>query len=69
MSSPDCCCGLRIEEMELRRLARLAGSGVDGEGILSLSVFEKLRLRACAGGREPRGVGYGFSGADVGGGS
>ena len=58
-----------MEEIELRRLARLEGSGVEGEGMLSLSVLEKLLLRALGGGREPRGGGYWDSGAEVGGGS
>lgn len=64
-SSPDCCCGFRIEEIELRRLGR-AESGVDGEGMLSASVFEKLRFREWAGGREPSGGGYWDSSADMG---
>lgn len=51
--------------MELRRFAR-AESGVEGEGMLSASVFEKLRFRAWAGGREPSLGGYWGSGADMG---
>ena len=39
--------GFRIEEMELRRLARVE-SGVEGEG-LSRSVVEKLRFRVWEG--------------------
>lgn len=44
--------GFRMEEMELRRFARVE-SGVEGEG-LSRSVVEKLRFRVWEGPRGPR---------------